>query len=178
MGVDHCPRGEEAAVRDPPGADAAVVAGHVVHQPVDRVVEVGGLVGAVDVFGKAIRAQGEEVALGVVASAQILQDEDVPLVEELLVPVQPDRVLLLLRIGVVGGALEHDGERFGLTLRDVDLSVQPHAVSHGDHDVPPGFEDGREVDVDTVFVGVARHALLGDGGRGDGQERGGGEERG
>ena len=177
MGVDHRARGQEAAVRDAPRADAAVVAGHVVHQPLDRVVEVGGLVGAVDVAGLAVGAQRDEFALGLVAPTQVLQHEDVPLVEELLVPVQPDGVLLLLRIGVVGRALQHDRERLGPAPRDVDLGVQPHPVAHGHHDVPLGLEDGREVEVGAVLVGVPGHDLfLGGGGCGGDQEGGGSQE--
>src|SRR5258706_31430 len=48
MGVDHAGGGVEAGIGDAPLTDLAVVATHVLDQPVDRVVGVGALVDDLD----------------------------------------------------------------------------------------------------------------------------------
>ena len=74
-------RGRQSVVGNAVHSDLAVVVGNVLHQPVDRVVGIGGLVGGlgivqIDPGGKV------EHSLRLEASAQILDDEDVAILRE------------------------------------------------------------------------------------------------
>ena len=77
MRLEHAQRSGEAVVGDPVHPYIAVVVRHMLDQPVDAVVGIGGLVGRrrvreVDPGGKL------EHALRLEAAAQILKDENVP----------------------------------------------------------------------------------------------------
>ena len=80
VGVDHAGGRVEPGVRDAPHADPAVVVGHVLEQPVDRVERVGALV---DVGGagllRPVRPHVDELALRHPAPAHVLVDHDVAL---------------------------------------------------------------------------------------------------
>ena len=75
--VDHPRRHVEAGIRDPPHPDAPVVAGHVLHQPVDRVPGVRALV---DVLARGlcrvVRPHLDPVAVRHVAPAHVLVGDD------------------------------------------------------------------------------------------------------
>ena len=69
--------GVEAGVRDLPDADLAIVAGHVFQEPVDRVGHVGTLVGIGGAGVVKMRAHVDELALGLVATANVLEHKNV-----------------------------------------------------------------------------------------------------
>ena len=121
-----------ALVGDAEHPDPAVVAGQVLHQPVDRVPGVRALVERLRVPGRARGALHDEDALRAELSADVLEREDVPVFRERL------QVRLEVAGGVldaVGRAQQDDRQRPGRLLRREDLRVQPDAVAHRDHGV-------------------------------------------
>ena len=82
--VDRPHRCIEAGVRDAPHADAAVVPGDVIEQPLDGVVGVRGLVHRVPALLDRHRPHLDELPLGHELSAHVLVDEDEALVLEAL----------------------------------------------------------------------------------------------
>ena len=85
MGADAGEGGEPAGIGTAEHADLAAVAGKVLHQPVDGVEGVGGFVDAVRVLRVPLRAQGDELAAGAEAPADVLTHEDVAVLGELAV---------------------------------------------------------------------------------------------
>jgi hypothetical protein len=137
MGMQQRHRRGQSDVGDAKHADLAV-AGEVLHQPLDAVVGVGGLVGRGGVRQVHRRAQLEN-ALRLESAAQILNHEDVPVLGQLL----DGRRHLGERC--VGHAIrcpaEHDRQGTGLIGRGQDRGLQPRAVAHGDHHLLEG--EGR-----------------------------------
>ncbi len=124
-------RGRQSVVGNTVHADVPVVVRHVFHEPVDRVVGVGSLVGGlgiaeVDPGGKIERAFGFE------ASAKILDDEDVAVLGQLF---YGGRHLFRRLLGdAVGRAAKQNGERAGLIDRSEDDGLEANAVAHRNHD--------------------------------------------
>ncbi len=83
MRMQQGERGRQAIVGDAEHSDLPVVVGNVFHQPLDRVVGVGGLVGGLGIF-QIDPGREVEHALGLEAPAQILDDEDVAVLREFL----------------------------------------------------------------------------------------------
>ena len=146
MRVEHRHHGEPAGVRDAEHPHAAVVAGHVREQPVDRVVRVGALVDRVGDAMVAQRPHHDEAALRGVTPADVLEREDVAVVRQ-------GPVVAAQRVGGVGDAVrrarEDDGQRRVCPLRHEDRGVQLDPVAHRDHDLREVEAGGR--------VGVLPH---------------------
>ena len=161
MRIDERHQGQEAVVGDAEDADLAVALRDVLHQPVDGVVGVGGVVDRRGVLGAAQRAVHDVVALGPVLAAHVLHHADVAALHDHVggvvvagqdgPQVRAGRVLGE-RLGVVGGPGEQHGRAFG-ALRHQDHGQELHAVAHGDHDLAPhvieavdgGLELGRRL---------------------------------
>ena len=83
MRMKKSQRGGEAVVGDAKHSDLAVVVGDVFDEPFDGVVGVGGFVGGLGIVE--VNLGGKfEVAFGLEAAAQILNDEDVAVLHEFL----------------------------------------------------------------------------------------------
>ena len=135
VGIDHAGRRVEARVRNSPLADAAVVARHIFHEPIDRVPRVAGFV---DVAGAPlvgdVRPNVDEFAFRHPAAAHILRHEDVPLVGKLAARPQSRRIFVhSVRPAAVGRADHQERILFRCVLGHVDGGVQPHAVAHRNH---------------------------------------------
>ena len=132
MGADQGVGGVETGRRDAPYAHAAVVIGHVLQQPVDRIVGIRALV---DVgFRRLVRVVGThglELPFGHHAAAHVLVHDDVPLAGEEHGGPDPRLVRRPVRRHAVGRALQQDGIGPRVVLRHVDGSEQPGAVAHG-----------------------------------------------
>ena len=128
----------EARVRAPEHAHLAVGLGHVLHQPVDRVVGIRGVVDLAVVQRTAQRPGHHVVALRAVLSAHVLVDADVAVGDEHLVG-HGQRRDDAGRLdagrgagGVVGRPRQHHRRGRG-PLRNDDDGVELHAVAHRDH---------------------------------------------
>src|SRR5271155_2278172 len=94
MRVDHAHGDEKTVVRNSVEADASVVVGNILYEPVDRVVGVGGFVHALGIARLMNRTEHYEFSFGAVAPANVLEGEDVAVGDH------------------VGVAEEHAGEAF------------------------------------------------------------------
>ena len=130
--VEHRHEGEPAGIRYPEHSHAAVVVGDVREQPVYRVVRVGAFVDRLRVAPLAGRSEHDELALGRVAPADVLEREDVAVVRE-----RP--VIAAQRVAGVGDAVgrarEDDRQRPLRSLRHEDRGVQLDPVARRDHDL-------------------------------------------
>ena len=139
VGVDGGHRGVEPWVRGAAHADAAVVAAHVVDQPLGGVVGVARLVHVlIRVLVLDVGADVHELALGHPSPAHVLEDGDVtgPEVrEELGAPLaaeRPGELVLAVRSYAVRRARHHDGVEPRRVLRDVDGGEEADPVPHRD----------------------------------------------
>ncbi len=129
--VEKSERGRQPVIGNAVHANVPVVVRDVFHEPVDRIVGIGGLVGGlgiaeVDPGGKIERA------LRFKASAKILDDEDVAVLGQLL---YGGRHLLRRLLGdAVGSASKQNGQRAGLIDWSEDNGLEANAVAHGNHD--------------------------------------------
>ena len=80
-------RGQPPAIRDPENASPSIVIRDVFDQPVDGVIGIGSFVNRTGLGAVARGALHLELAFGIVASADVLEDENKTLVGELLVAV-------------------------------------------------------------------------------------------
>ena len=118
MGADAGHRGEPAGIGDAEHAHLPIVVGDVLHQPVDRVVRVGALVGAGGArVGRPVHV---EAALRAVAATDILHDPDVAL-DSGSAP------------GAIGSTSHQDRERRGCAPGRHDHRKQVDAVAGRDH---------------------------------------------
>ena len=127
--------GQPARIGGPPDPDPAIVAGDLLDQPVDGVPGVRGLVRLGAVEGAPGNAIHGVVALGLEASPEVLDGEDVgsPQVPVAEGDVEPRGGPPAEGAGrVVRGALEQDGQRSSRALRGQDQGVELHPVAHGD----------------------------------------------
>jgi hypothetical protein len=157
VGVDEGHEGEEAVVGDAEDADFAVGLGGVFYEPVDGVVGIGGLVDGGGVLGAVNGAVHDEVALGAVLAADVLDDANVAAVDDdvggVVVAVEDGAEVRAGGVaGELGGAVGSAGEEDGsvcCSARGEDDGVELDAVAHGDHDfaadVVEGFDGGLEV---------------------------------
>ena len=123
-------RGGEPVVRHTVHPDLAVVVRDVLHEPVDAVVGIGGLVGGCGIGEVHLRRELEH-AFGLEAPAQILNDEDVAVGGELL---DIGRHLRGRAVGdAVRSAAKQNRERLVLADRSQDHRLQADAVAHRDH---------------------------------------------
>ena len=132
----------EALVGAAQHADAAVRLGHVLHQPLDRVVGVGGVIGRRRVQRPAQRAREHVVALRAVLAAHVLEHADVAVGDEHLVALRQRRQHV--RRGVAGGATagvvgrpRHDHRRAAGALGHDDHGEELDPVAHRDHHFAP-----------------------------------------
>ena len=139
MRIDQGFEREEAVVRDAGDPDLAVVARKVLHQPVDGVPGIGGVVDLARVERTARRQGHHVVALGPMDAAHVLIDARVAVAHQaLVVDTQRHRDVGAggasgLRVGVVGRARDHDRHRAVVLLGHDHHRVEPHAVAHRDH---------------------------------------------
>src|SRR5689334_5091911 len=77
MRVDEGHQRQEAVVRNAENADASVSLGNVLHQPVNRVVRVGGMVHVGRVLRPVQRTIHHVVAFGTVLAANVLDHANV-----------------------------------------------------------------------------------------------------
>ena len=154
QGHDH----GEAFVGTPEHANLAVGLGHVFHQPIDRVVGVGGFVCAGVIERPPERARHQVFAFRSVLAANILEHADVAIAHEHLVTLRQSRehIRRSFPLGAarsVVGRARQDDRRMARPARNDDHRVQLHAVAHGNHHVALvvvvergwRFEFGRDV---------------------------------
>ena len=170
LGERH--RRQPARVADAEHADAAVVVRDLLQQPVDGVVRVRRLVHRLRVVRIAARPRHHERAFRLVAPADVLVGEGVPVVGQFLHVVA--EVALGPAVDAVGRADEDDGHRPVGLLRDVNRGVELHPVAHRHHDlavVEPrvvlSVSERREGEEQQERNRTA-HGGLGAAGRGDG----------
>ena len=101
-------------------ADAAVVAGNIFQEPLDRVVSVRGFVDGFRVGLVPGRPLHHEAALGFVASADVLEDKEIALRGQFLVA-EPQRSLAAF--GAVRGPGENERQRTAGGLRSEDQRI-------------------------------------------------------
>ncbi len=149
--VEQRHRGRPPAVRYAEDPDAAVGVGHVLHEPVDGVVGVGGLVDRAADVPVARRALHDELPLTPEAPAQVLGGDHIAVGRQFVQrPAGRDRADHL-GPHAVGRAVEQDRQRPVRAFRDEDLGVEPDAVAHRDH--------RRVADVPAVQRGRGRREL-------------------
>ena len=128
IGERHRRRPAVVGHAEHPGA--AVVRGHVLHEPIDRVVGVGRFIDCLGVVPMRRVAHGalhHELAFRLVAATDVLKREDVAVV----IPTRRDA---RPRIGdPVGRAAEENRSRRRGGFRYVDLGIEAHAVAHRHH---------------------------------------------
>ena len=140
--VDLAHQRGEAEVGRADRPDLAVAFGHVLHQPVDRVVGVGALVDPALVERPGDGPGHDERALGAMQPPDVLDGDDVPVLGELLVHRRQDvldplaGVAERVRVRVVGRARQQH-RRVGRALLHHDDRVELGAVAHRDHDLAP-----------------------------------------
>ncbi len=132
----------EALVGAAEHADAAVRLGHVLHEPLDRVVGVGRVIGRRRVERPAQRPREHVVAFRAVLAAHVLEDADVAVGDEHLVALRQRRQQVRRGVargapaGVVGRA-RHDHRRAAGALGHDDHGEELDAVPHRDHHLAP-----------------------------------------
>ena len=131
MGADPGERREPSGIGAAEHADLAAVAGNVLHQPVDGIEGVGGLIDAARILRVPLRAQGDEVAAGADAPADVLTHEDVAVLGELAVRPGNGGVPECAS-GGERRADEEDREGRGVVLRDQRDGEEGGAVADGD----------------------------------------------
>ena len=131
---------EEAGVGHAEDADAAVVVGDVLEQPLDRVVGVAGLVHPGRIRRIVERPVHEELPLAAVAAADVLGDEDVAVGREEAVVVTHDRIAG----DAVRRAREQERQRVPDVAWRADAGVEVDAVTDGDLDEAAGVGCGRQ----------------------------------
>ncbi len=136
-------------------ADLLVRFRHVLGQPVDRVVGVGGVVGLGRIERPHRRPRHDVVALRAVLAADILVDEDITVIDPFAIgaPHGVAQVRLLVgdeASGIVGRAFHQHGQAMG-ALRHDDDGMQLDAVAHRNHHLA----------LDVVIVGVGLDPGLG-----------------
>jgi hypothetical protein len=123
----------EARVGNAEDAHAAVVVGHVLHEPVDGIVGVAVLV---KVLGPGFvgneGAHVHEGAFALVLAAHILESDDVAGLNQLDHGAEPAGVLVGRGLSIIGRPPEQDGGGCRSVIGQVVGSEQPGAVAHGD----------------------------------------------
>ena len=134
MRIDDARGSVEPRIRDTPDADAAVVVGHVLQQPLDRVVGVGALVDVgVRLRLVDVRPHLDEIAFRQITPADVLKHEDVAGLVERLRRSQPRPELIdAVRRHAVRRARHQERIAPRGVLRHVDRREEPLAVAHRD----------------------------------------------
>src|ERR1039458_10609364 len=123
--MQQCERGREAVVRDAKHSNLAVVVGNVLEQPFDRVVGIGSLVGGLRVV-QIDPGRKVEHSLGLEASPQVLEDENVAVLREFF---QGSRDLLGSFLGhTVRRAAKQNGQRTLRIDRSEDCCLQMNSI--------------------------------------------------
>ena len=185
--VDQGHQGQEPVVGDAEDADPSARLRHVLHQPVDGVVGVGGVVDGSRVERAVQRPVHHVVALGAVLAAHVLHHADVAALDDdvggVVVALEDGPEVRALRVAgqlrrIVGGARQQDRRAAG-ALGDEDDGVELDPVAHGDHHVAPGVVEAlrRRLQPGRGLAGqrgVLRRGRRGGlGGRGPGEGEGG-----
>ncbi len=112
--------------------------GQVLHQPVDGVVGVGGVVDLAGVERAAQRARHHVLAFGAVLAAHVLEHADIAAAHEHLITLRQFGIHMRrfeargAAVGVIRRARQQDGGMLG-ALGNHDDRMQLHAVAHRDH---------------------------------------------
>ena len=145
--IDQGHERQEAVVRNADDADLSIAFRDVLHEPVNRVVRVGGVIDGRRILRTAQRSVHHVIALGSVLPAHVLDDADVAARDDdvcgVVVALQDRAEVRAVRVTreivrVVRRARQQDGS----VLRALwykDHGVQPDAVAHRDHHVPLGI---------------------------------------
>ena len=132
---------QEAIVGDAQKSNLAVAFRNILHQPVDGVVSVRGVIDGGRVLRPVQRPVHDVVALRAVLAAHVLDHADVTAFDDhigrIVVALQDRTQVRTLRVagqpvGVVRRAGQQDGSAMG-ALGQQDHGVQLHAVPHRDH---------------------------------------------
>src|SRR5678815_3125485 len=83
MRIEHRDHGEPTRIGHSHHADAAIVPRHVLEQPLDRIVRVGGLIDRLWILLVAHLAEHHELAFRLEPAADVLVHEDVAVAREL-----------------------------------------------------------------------------------------------
>ena len=143
MGMEQRHQREEPVVRDAQDSHLAVALGYVLHQPVDGVERVGGVIDRCRVLRTAQWPVHHVIAFGAVLPANVLDDADVTALDNhvgrIVVAVENRAQMRAFgvtreRRRVVRRPREEDGRAPG-AFRQHDHRVQLDAVPHRDHDV-------------------------------------------
>jgi len=172
MRMDETHQDGETVVARAHGGDFAVALGHVVHQPLDRVVGIGRMIdpGIIELPGK--RPVHDVRSFGLIFTAHVLGHDDIALCGQFAKRIrQGERSVRARRArrelrGAIRRAIEHDG-RMGRALRYDDDREQLHAVAHRNHDL--AFVEVVEC---RRRAELGRDVACGSGARGDGRRRG------
>src|SRR5208282_1994232 len=121
------------AVGNAGNPDAAVVAGNIFEQPLDRIVRVRALVNGLGVSAVPGRPQHHKFAAGIEASANVLNHENVAAGQHFGIGGEVPGVAGGVAGGAVGRAHEEEGQGFGGLPRRVNFRVQAHTIAHGNH---------------------------------------------
>ena len=145
MRVDERHQRKEAVVGDAEDAHLPVALGRVLHQPVDGVPGIGGMIDRGRVLRSVQRAIHHVVALGAVLAADVLDDADVAALDDhlggVVVAVQDGAKVGALRMGrELVGAVRRAGQKDGRAVgapRDENDGVQLDPVAHWNHRLAP-----------------------------------------
>src|SRR5690242_21715689 len=111
MRVDHTGRRVEPRVGDPPHTDLAIVERHVLHEPVNGVVGVGGFVGGTTALvGGVLGTHVDKITFRHPGAANVLVDEDVLRARQVLIGTD-ERLVVVGAVGrdAVRSAVEENG---------------------------------------------------------------------
>src|SRR5581483_1580397 len=125
MGVDQRHGRRPAGIGDAPHADAPIVVGNILEQPLNGVVGVGALIRALGIGGRARRALHDECPLRFESAAQVLEDEDVAVGDQ-LVEVSAVGPALVFGDAIRSARIEKR-QRLGGGFGSKNYSLQPHA---------------------------------------------------
>ena len=112
-------------------ADTPVVPGHILEEPFDRVVGIGTFVDGLRVLAVARLTEHHEGPFGLEPPADVLQDDDVAVGEE--IPERGGDAGRRVLADAIRRSREEDRQLACLILWRVHLGVQPNAVAHRDH---------------------------------------------
>ncbi len=167
MRIDECHQRQKSVVRNAEDAHFAVALRNVFHQPVDRVIGVGGMIDRRGIQRAAQGARHHVIAFGAILAADVLDNADVAAFEDdfecVVVAVEAGSEMRAVRargeiVGVVRRARKKNGRVPG-ALRHEDNGMQLNAVAHGNHHFAPGV-------VEAIGDGCElRRRFAGQGGR-------------
>ena len=141
VGLEQRHGGRPAGIGNAVDAHAAVIVGGVLQQPLDGVIGVGAFVDGLWIALVSWGALHHEPAFRFEAAAQVLEDEDITVGNELIEIPGFHKGLFVFR-DAVRRANHQKGQESGCVLGAEDHGLQAHAVAHWNHDFH-AVENGR-----------------------------------